>query len=134
MYSLTLQKATTIQCAIYGTPRPPVDSPSSVAHMTVAVCGLAGNFSKAKEQEFLVSRGKILELMRPDELGRMQTVLQEEVFGVIRSLQPFRLPGARRQLALRSLMLWLTHMGLVVVQAQVWTTSWWGLTLGVLSC
>jgi len=81
-----------------------------------------------------VSRGKILELMRPDELGRMQTVLQEEVFGVIRSLQPFRLPGARRQLALLSLMLWLTHMGLVVVQAQVWTTSWWGLTLGVLSC
>jgi len=42
----------------------------------------------------VIARGKILELLRPDAHGRMQTVLQEEVFGVIRSLMPFRLPGA----------------------------------------
>jgi hypothetical protein len=44
----------------------------------------------------MVSRGKVLELLRPDEGGKMQTILATEVFGAIRSLMPFRLTGASR--------------------------------------
>jgi len=71
-YSLTLQKATAITQAIYG------------------------SFSAAKVQEIVVSRGKILELLRPDDLGKVQCILSTEVFGVIRYLAPFRLTGATR--------------------------------------
>lgn len=53
-----------------------------------------GNFSAPKVQEIVVSRGKVLELLRPDENGRVQVVHSTEVFGTIRSLQPFRFPGA----------------------------------------
>ena len=52
LYQLTLQTTSGIQCAVYG------------------------NFSTAKAQEIVVSRGKVLELLRPDESGRMQTVLR----------------------------------------------------------
>ena len=69
LYSLTLQQATAIDLCVYG------------------------NFSSPKAQEIVVSRGKILELLRPDENGRVQSILATEVFGVIRSLLPFRLTG-----------------------------------------
>lgn len=49
-----------------------------------------GNFSAPKLQEIIVSRGKVLELLRPDENGRMQTICSTEVFGLIRAIQPFR--------------------------------------------
>uniref|UniRef100_A0A7R9Z712 DNA damage-binding protein 1 n=1 Tax=Chlamydomonas euryale TaxID=1486919 RepID=A0A7R9Z712_9CHLO len=70
LYNLTLSRATGIQCAIYG------------------------NFSGAKAQELVVSRGKSLELLRPNESGRLQTIVATEVFGCIRSLAPFRMVGA----------------------------------------
>ena len=56
-------------------------------------CAVYGSFSAAKAQEIIASRGKILELLRPDENGKLQTVCSTEVFGVIRSLMPFRLTG-----------------------------------------
>jgi len=71
-YSLTLQKSTAICQAIYG------------------------NFSAAKAQEIVVSRGKSIELLRPDDTGKVQSVLTQEVFGIIRCLLPFRLTGANR--------------------------------------
>ena len=45
-----------------------------------------GAFSEpdSKLHEIVVSRGKVLELLRPDENGRMQTVYSSDVFGVIR--------------------------------------------------
>lgn len=53
-----------------------------------------GNFSAPKSHELAIVRGsKILELLRPDDNGKMQTMASVEVFGVIRSLVPFRLPG-----------------------------------------
>ena len=55
-----------------------------------------GNFSGPKAQEVVVSRGKVLELLRPDESGKMQTILSTEIFGQIRSLLPFRLTGGNR--------------------------------------
>ncbi|GMH39601.1 hypothetical protein BSKO_07499 [Bryopsis sp. KO-2023] len=72
LYNLTLSRASAIQCAIYG------------------------NFSAPKAQEIVVSRGKILELLRPNENRKVVSVCAVEVFGCVRSLLPFRLTGASR--------------------------------------
>lgn len=69
LYNLTLQKSGAILNAIHG------------------------NFSKPKAQEIIISRGKTLELLRPDENGRLHTILSVEIFGIIRSILPFRLTG-----------------------------------------
>lgn len=53
----------------------------------------AGNFSGPKRHEFAVSRGHVLELIRPDESGRLHVVFSTEVFGLIRSLLRYRLHG-----------------------------------------
>ncbi len=68
LYNLTLQRA------------------SGVTH------SVHGNFSGAKLQEIVVSRGKTLELLKPDpNTGKVHTLLSVEVFGVIRALMAFRL-------------------------------------------
>ena len=73
LYNLTLQRATGITHVIHG------------------------NFSGTKQQEIVVSRGKVLELMRPDpNTGKVYPLLTSEVFGVIRSLMPFRLTGGSK--------------------------------------
>lgn len=59
-------------------------------------CAVYGNFSAPKAQEIIVSRGNVLELLRPDDSGRLQTVFSTDVFGCIRALAPFRLTGATR--------------------------------------
>ncbi|KAL6757658.1 CPSF A subunit region-domain-containing protein [Haematococcus lacustris] len=71
LYHLTLSRASGIQSAAYG------------------------NFSGPKAQEIAVSRGKMLELLRPNELGKMVTVLSTDVFGCIRAIAPFRITGAQ---------------------------------------
>lgn len=55
-----------------------------------------GNFSAPKVQEVVVSRGKILELLRPDDQGTVQVIHSTQVFGEIRSLAPFRFPGGQQ--------------------------------------
>ncbi|PPD93895.1 hypothetical protein GOBAR_DD09083 [Gossypium barbadense] len=72
LYNLTLQQATGIVSAING------------------------NFSSGKVQEIVVARGKILSLLRPDDLGKLQTLHSVEIFGCIRSLAQFRLTGAQK--------------------------------------
>ncbi|XP_035766455.1 splicing factor 3B subunit 3 [Neolamprologus brichardi] len=53
--------------------------------------------SGTKMQEIVVSRGKILELLRPDaNTGKVHTLLTMEVFGIIRSLMAFRLTGGTK--------------------------------------
>lgn len=52
-----------------------------------------GSFSGPKTQEIVVSRGNVLELLRPDENGKMQIICTSNVFGVIRALMPFSLAG-----------------------------------------
>jgi hypothetical protein len=48
-------------------------------------------------QEILVSRGKSLELLRPDpNTGKVHTLLTVEVFGIVRSLMAFRLTGGTK--------------------------------------
>lgn len=73
LYNLTLQRATGINFAVHG------------------------SFAGAKTQEILISRGKSLELLRPDpNTGKVHTLLTVEVFGVIRSLMSFRLTGGTK--------------------------------------
>ena len=72
LYSLTLQRSSGITCALYG------------------------NFSGPRQQEILVARGKVLELLRPDDNGKVQTVHATEVFGIIRSMATCRLTGGNR--------------------------------------
>ena len=72
MYNLTLQKSGGVNGAVYG------------------------NFSAPKAQEIAVIRNKIVELLRPDETGRVQTVTTVEAFGIVRSIASFRLAGANR--------------------------------------
>ena len=52
-----------------------------------------GNFSSAKVEEFVISRGNIIELWRPDDNGNINVICSFEVYGLIRSLKPFRLSG-----------------------------------------
>eukprot|EP00877_Chromochloris_zofingiensis_P000800 jgi/Chrzof1/10720/Cz05g09290.t1 len=59
-------------------------------------CAIYGNFSAPKAQEIVVSRGKILELLRPNESGKLQPIVSTDVFGCIRALAAFRLTGAQR--------------------------------------
>jgi splicing factor 3B subunit 3 len=75
LYNLTLQRATGIAQAIHG------------------------NFSGSKLQEIVVSRGKILELLKHDpNTGKCYPLLSVEIFGMIRSLMPFRLTGGSKGL------------------------------------
>jgi len=73
LYNMTLQRATGITHAIHG-----------------SFCG-------TKNQEIAVSRGKVLELLRPDiSTGKIHTLVSVEVFGIIRSMMAFRLTGGSK--------------------------------------
>ncbi|KAJ7912563.1 mono-functional DNA-alkylating methyl methanesulfonate N-term-domain-containing protein [Mycena leptocephala] len=55
---------------------------------------VAGNFSGARHQEVLVSRGTALELLRLDaQAGKLSCISSSDVFGSIRSIASVRLPG-----------------------------------------
>ncbi|XP_041454147.1 splicing factor 3B subunit 3-like [Lytechinus variegatus] len=73
LYALTLQRATGIVQCIHG------------------------NFAGTKQQELVVGRGKLLELIKIDpNTGKLYTVLSHEIFGIIRTLMPFRLTGGSK--------------------------------------
>lgn len=73
LYALTLQKPSCIVQAVHG------------------------NFSGGKQQEIVVSRGRILEIMKPDpNTGKLHSICNVDVFGLIRSISPFRLTGGSK--------------------------------------
>jgi len=72
LYALTLQRSSAITAAVFG------------------------NFSGPRQQELAVARGKVIELMRPNDNGKVLTVVAAEVFGTIRSIATFRLTGGNR--------------------------------------
>ena len=73
LYNLTLQRATGIIQAVQG------------------------NFSGTKQQEIVIARGKVLEIVKPDpNTGKVHTLLSCEVFGIIRSIISFRLTGGTK--------------------------------------
>ncbi|KAI8373001.1 CPSF A subunit region-domain-containing protein [Radiomyces spectabilis] len=56
-----------------------------------------GNFSGTKQQELIVARQTRLELLRPDpNTGKVHTILSHEMFGLVRTIAPFRLTGASK--------------------------------------
>lgn len=64
---------------------------------TAITQAIVGNFSGARQQEIIVSRGTRLELLRPDpQTGKVTTVIASDVFGSIRSLAAFRLTGGTK--------------------------------------
>jgi len=54
---------------------------------------MVGNFSGPKQQEIVVAKGNILELLRPDDTGKVISINSTNVFSIIRSLYPFRSTG-----------------------------------------
>ncbi|TCD65090.1 pre-mRNA-splicing factor rse1 [Steccherinum ochraceum] len=68
---------------------------------TAITQAIVGNFSGARQQEIIVSRGTRLELLRPDvQTGKVSTVVTSDVFGSIRSLAAFRLTGGTKDYAI----------------------------------
>jgi hypothetical protein len=53
----------------------------------------AGNFTGPKQQEIVVAKGHTIELLRPDDTGRVCTICVTPTFAVVRSLLAFRLAG-----------------------------------------
>ncbi|XP_053201633.1 splicing factor 3B subunit 3-like isoform X1 [Panonychus citri] len=73
LYNITLQRASGITHAIHG------------------------NFAGSKHQEIAISKGRTLELIRPDiNTGKIHTLVSVEVFGIIRSMLAFRLTGGSK--------------------------------------
>ena len=64
---------------------------------TVITHAIVGNFSGARHQEIIVSRGTRLELLRVDmQTGKLSTVVSTDTFGTVRSLAGFRLTGGTK--------------------------------------
>lgn len=78
--------------------------PTAITHAIV------GNFSGARHQEIIVSRGTRLDLLRVDmQTGKLSTVVSTDAFGTIRCLAGFRLTGGTKgELSLVSIRLF-TH-------------------------
>jgi splicing factor 3B subunit 3 len=94
LYALTLQRSTAITCTAYG------------------------NFSAPKMHEVVVSHGKVLELLRPDAGGKMQSICSMEAFGLVRSLAAFRLPRRQHRLPGPGVGLWAPVGGGIQQGAQ----------------
>ena len=61
---------------------------------------VSGSFSEPNVDELVVSKGKLIQLIRPDTAnsasGRLNVVSTQEVFGIVRKLLVFRLLGMQR--------------------------------------
>jgi hypothetical protein len=96
--ALNLQKPSAINAAVYGE-APSLKRTASV-HMHFL---MTGNFSGPKHHEIVVSKGNIIELLRPDDSGKILSVAETSVFCVVRSLLAFRLAGASSPVAVCNL-------------------------------
>ena len=68
-----------------------IQQPTHVVHAVV------GQFAGTKEQLIITASGSQLALLRPDpQQGKVSIVLSHDVFGIIRSLAPFRLAGSNK--------------------------------------
>ncbi|RKP08581.1 mono-functional DNA-alkylating methyl methanesulfonate N-term-domain-containing protein [Thamnocephalis sphaerospora] len=64
---------------------------------TIITRAVVGNFAGTREQQIVAARGSRLELLRPDaDTGKVRVALAHDVFGVVRSLAPFRLTGGSK--------------------------------------
>ena len=65
----------------------------NIQRSSAIVQSVYGNFSGPRQQEVVVIKGNGIELLRPDEHGRMVSVNYTPCFSVVRSILPFRLIG-----------------------------------------
>lgn len=73
LYNLTLEKPTSIYCTSHG------------------------NFSGSRVQEIAISRGRYIEMYRLDpSTAKMNLLTSLDVYGIIRSMISFRLPGGTK--------------------------------------
>ena len=61
---------------------------------TAISCAVFGNFSAPKKQEIVVVKGGYIELLRPDETGRLMSICTTAAFATVRQMKPFRLIGS----------------------------------------
>ena len=57
---------------------------------------IAGNFTGPKSQEMVVARGTAIELLRPDDTGKLLSICYTPMFSIVRSILPFRLAGSNK--------------------------------------
>ncbi|KAL2053131.1 hypothetical protein ABVK25_006455 [Lepraria finkii] len=58
---------------------------------------ILGQFAGTKEQQIVTASGSRLTIHRPDpSLGKISTILSQDVFGIIRTLAAFRLAGSNK--------------------------------------
>ena len=69
------------------------------SHVVQAVLG---QFAGTKEQLIITAAGSRLTLLRPDpSQGKVITLLSHDIFGIIRSIAPFRLAGSSKGMSLK---------------------------------
>ena len=73
LYALTLQKPSSVTQAVHG------------------------NFSGSKQQEIIVARGRVLEILKPDpNTGKLHSIYAVDTFSLVRSILPFKLTGSSK--------------------------------------
>lgn len=73
LYALTLQKPSSITQAVHG------------------------NFCGSKQQEIVVARGRVLEILKPDpNTGKLHCIYSVDTFSLVRCILPFRLTGSSK--------------------------------------
>lgn len=67
----------------------------SLLPSSAITCAAVGQYSGTKQQEICVARGGTrIELLRTDaQTGKLESIVEAEVFGTIRSLTAFKLTG-----------------------------------------
>jgi splicing factor 3B subunit 3 len=64
---------------------------------TMITRAVVGNFAGTREQQIVAARGSRLELLRVNaDTGQVRIAAAQDVFGIIRSLAPFRLTGGSK--------------------------------------
>ncbi|KAK9449540.1 CPSF A subunit region-domain-containing protein [Limtongia smithiae] len=64
---------------------------------SAAVASIIGQFSGLRHQEIVIAQGSRLHLYRPDQAaGKLVEIVSCDVYGVIRTIMPFRVAGASK--------------------------------------
>ena len=62
---------------------------------------ILGQFAGTKEQQIVTASGSRLTIHRPDpSKSTISTILSQDVFGIIRTIAAFRLPGSKKGMSL----------------------------------
>lgn len=88
LLALNLHRASSINVAIYG-----INFLCMLNVIITFIWLLKGNFSGPKQQEIVVAKVNTLELLRPDDTGKVISICSTPFFSIIRSIFPFRLSG-----------------------------------------